>query len=147
MIAHLKEPNQWLQDMGKRRLQNVVTVALANKRARTIWAMLGPGGISRRGISPASGALFAMLALEHVQRQQAGRLQGRRQEPTRRRSAVDQPDHSHVRAECSGNVDVYIFDNILIVKLQPPPFCCPARRHPCMPGRRPRWPSASKLPM
>lgn len=39
----LREPSQWLRDMGKRRPQNVVTVALANKMARTIWAMLAHG--------------------------------------------------------------------------------------------------------
>lgn len=33
-------PSQWLQEISKRRPPNVVTVALANKIARTIWAVL-----------------------------------------------------------------------------------------------------------
>lgn len=37
---HTKEPTKWLQDIGQRRPSNVVTVALANKMARTIWAVL-----------------------------------------------------------------------------------------------------------
>jgi transposase len=40
VLMHTKEPGQWLQDIGKRRPPNVVTVALANKIARTIWALL-----------------------------------------------------------------------------------------------------------
>lgn len=39
-LMHAKEPGKWLQDIGKRRPANVVTVALANKMARTIWALL-----------------------------------------------------------------------------------------------------------
>ena len=35
-----KEPVQWVQELKKRRPANVVIVALANKMARTIWAML-----------------------------------------------------------------------------------------------------------
>lgn len=35
-----KEPSKWLQNIGQRRPPNVVTVALANKMARTIWAVL-----------------------------------------------------------------------------------------------------------
>jgi transposase len=40
VLTHAKEPSKWLQDIGKRRPPNVVTVALANKMARTIWALL-----------------------------------------------------------------------------------------------------------
>jgi transposase len=40
IMAHNKEPGKWLEDIGKRRPPNVVTVALANKMARTIWAVL-----------------------------------------------------------------------------------------------------------
>lgn len=40
VLMHTKEPYRWLQDIGKRRPPNVVTVALANKIARTIWALL-----------------------------------------------------------------------------------------------------------
>jgi transposase len=35
-----KESKQWIQELTKRRPANVVIVALANKMARTIWAML-----------------------------------------------------------------------------------------------------------
>jgi transposase len=38
-----KEQSQWIQDIGKRRPRNVVIVALANKIARTIWALLANG--------------------------------------------------------------------------------------------------------
>lgn len=40
VLQHAKTPSKWLQDIGKRRPSNVVTVALANKMARTIWAVL-----------------------------------------------------------------------------------------------------------
>jgi transposase len=40
VLMHARESSQWLQDIGKRRPANVVTVALANKMARTIWAVL-----------------------------------------------------------------------------------------------------------
>ena len=39
-LTHAKEPSRWLQELGQRRPPNVVTVALANKMARTIWAVL-----------------------------------------------------------------------------------------------------------
>jgi transposase len=37
---HTKAPSKWLEEIGHRRPPNVVTVALANKMARTIWAVL-----------------------------------------------------------------------------------------------------------
>lgn len=40
MLAHAKEPSQWLQEITKRRPLNVIAVAMANKTARTIWALL-----------------------------------------------------------------------------------------------------------
>ena len=40
VLAHTKEPSTWLEEIGKRRPPNVVAVALANKTARTIWALL-----------------------------------------------------------------------------------------------------------
>jgi hypothetical protein len=40
VLAHAKEPSAWVQEICKRRPPNVVTVALANKMARTIWALL-----------------------------------------------------------------------------------------------------------
>lgn len=40
VLRHAKEPGAWLQELSKRRPPNVVTVALANKMARTIWALL-----------------------------------------------------------------------------------------------------------
>ncbi|MDR6861388.1 transposase [Variovorax guangxiensis] len=40
VLAHAKEPDSWVEQMKKRRPANVVTVALANKMARTIWAVL-----------------------------------------------------------------------------------------------------------
>ncbi|MGS1076281.1 IS110 family transposase [Burkholderia glumae] len=40
VLAHAKEPGPWVEGMKKRRPSNVVVVALANKMARTIWAVL-----------------------------------------------------------------------------------------------------------
>lgn len=40
VLLHAKEKGKWLEELGKRRPPNVVIVALANKMARTIWAML-----------------------------------------------------------------------------------------------------------
>ena len=40
VLAHAKEPGPWVEQISKRRPPNVVTVALANKMARTIWAVL-----------------------------------------------------------------------------------------------------------
>ncbi len=38
-----KDPGKWLEELSKRKPPNVVIVALANKMARTIWAMLAHG--------------------------------------------------------------------------------------------------------
>lgn len=40
VLMHAKQPGAWVDELGKRRPSNVVVVALANKMARTIWAML-----------------------------------------------------------------------------------------------------------
>lgn len=40
VLTNSKEPGKWVEDMKKRRPPNVVVVALANKMARTIWAVL-----------------------------------------------------------------------------------------------------------
>jgi len=40
VLCHMKEPGAWVEQMQKRRPPNVVTVALANKMARMIWAVL-----------------------------------------------------------------------------------------------------------
>jgi transposase len=40
VLTHAKEPSPWVEQISKRRPPNVVTVALANKMARTIWAVL-----------------------------------------------------------------------------------------------------------
>lgn len=40
VLTHAKDPGPWLGEMRKRRPANVVIVALANKMARTIWAVL-----------------------------------------------------------------------------------------------------------
>lgn len=40
VICRTKTPSMWLQQITQRRPANVVVVALANKIARTIWAML-----------------------------------------------------------------------------------------------------------
>lgn len=41
MSMHLsKDPGPWVDQLCKRRPKNVVVAALANKMARTIWALL-----------------------------------------------------------------------------------------------------------
>lgn len=40
VLHHAKTPSPWLQQLSQRRPPNVVIVALANKMARTIWAVL-----------------------------------------------------------------------------------------------------------
>ena len=40
VLQHAKDPGPWVQQLGQRRPPNVVIVALANKMARTIWAVL-----------------------------------------------------------------------------------------------------------
>ncbi|WP_321959438.1 IS110 family transposase [Burkholderia cenocepacia] len=40
VLSHAKEPGLWIEQIKKRRPTNVVIVALANKIARTIWAVL-----------------------------------------------------------------------------------------------------------
>ncbi|HKR42691.1 MAG TPA: IS110 family transposase [Paraburkholderia sp.] len=40
VLSHSREPGPWIEQMSKRRPVNVVIVALANKIARTIWAIL-----------------------------------------------------------------------------------------------------------
>jgi len=43
VLHHAKEPSEWLKQISLRRPSNVVAVALANKMARTIWAILVHG--------------------------------------------------------------------------------------------------------
>jgi transposase len=40
VLQHGKEPGPWVDQMLRRRPKNLVVVALANKMARTIWAVL-----------------------------------------------------------------------------------------------------------
>lgn len=40
VLTHAREPGPWVEQIKKRRPSNVVIVALANKIARTIWAIL-----------------------------------------------------------------------------------------------------------
>ena len=40
VLTHVKDPGSWVQQMKQRRPTNVIVVALANKIARTIWAVL-----------------------------------------------------------------------------------------------------------
>ncbi|GHA79460.1 putative family 20 transposase [Formosimonas limnophila] len=40
VLTHAKQPTIWVEQISKRRPKNVVAVALANKMARTIWALL-----------------------------------------------------------------------------------------------------------
>jgi len=40
VVTRAKDPGRWVEQMTKRRPRNVVVVALANKMARMIWAVL-----------------------------------------------------------------------------------------------------------
>jgi len=57
VLTHSKSPPEWLTELVKRRPKNVAVVAMANKMARTIWALMAhertyqAGYVSR----PASG--------------------------------------------------------------------------------------------
>ena len=48
VIEHAKDKPQWLQQMLARRPPNVVVVALANKTARTAWALVAHGRAYQR---------------------------------------------------------------------------------------------------
>ena len=54
------ELDPWLKGLLSRRPKNVAIVALANKMARTIWALLAYGREFDRGWSPASMPAPAM---------------------------------------------------------------------------------------
>ncbi|WP_421380717.1 IS110 family transposase (plasmid) [Paraburkholderia sp. DD10] len=43
VLTNMKEPGPWVEQIKKRRPTNVVVVALANKMARMIWAVLAHG--------------------------------------------------------------------------------------------------------
>jgi len=49
VLQHAKTPGPWVEQMRKRRPPNVLIVALANKMARTIWAVLAHGGSYQKG--------------------------------------------------------------------------------------------------
>ncbi|CAB3808870.1 IS110 family transposase ISBcen5 [Paraburkholderia ultramafica] len=40
VLSHSKDPGAWIEQFVKRRHANVAIVAIANKMARTIWAIL-----------------------------------------------------------------------------------------------------------
>ncbi len=40
VLTHSKAPPEWLTELAKRRPKNVAVVAMANKMARTIWALM-----------------------------------------------------------------------------------------------------------
>lgn len=49
VLQHAKASGPWVEQMSKRRPPNVVIVALANKMARTIWAVLAHGRSYQKG--------------------------------------------------------------------------------------------------
>jgi transposase len=49
VVTQAKEPGLWLKNMKQRRPLNGVVVALANKMARTIWAVLAHGRAYQKG--------------------------------------------------------------------------------------------------
>jgi transposase len=40
VLTHQKNPDEWVLELTRRRPRNVAVVAMANKTARTIWALL-----------------------------------------------------------------------------------------------------------
>jgi len=53
------EPESWLRKLMARRNKNVATVALANKNARIIWALLAKGRTYEQNYTPAPKAVTA----------------------------------------------------------------------------------------
>jgi len=49
VLTHAKEPGPWVEQIRGRRPLNVVIVALANKMARTIWAILAHDRLYQKG--------------------------------------------------------------------------------------------------
>lgn len=56
VLTHAKEPGPWIEQMKQRRPLNVVVVAIANKMARTIWAILAHGRAYQKGYVSAKSA-------------------------------------------------------------------------------------------
>jgi transposase len=56
VLANAKEPGPWVEQLKKRRPANVVVIALANKLARIIWAVLAHGRRYEKGYSNARPA-------------------------------------------------------------------------------------------
>ncbi len=49
VLSHSREPGAWIEQLTKRRHRNVAIVAIANKMARTIWAVLAHGTSYEKG--------------------------------------------------------------------------------------------------
>ena len=65
VIQHAKDKPKWLEQLLARRPLNVVVVALANKMARTAWALIAHGRAYQRdwqSASPGGGAAQAVAA-------------------------------------------------------------------------------------
>jgi transposase len=65
VIEHAKEKPEWLQELLARRPKNVAVVALANKMARTAWAIVAHGRAYQRdwkSSKPGSGCAKAAAA-------------------------------------------------------------------------------------
>lgn len=52
VIQNAREPGEWVTNLLKRRPINVASVALANKMARIIWAVLAQGRPYRKEVAP-----------------------------------------------------------------------------------------------
>jgi transposase len=48
VLAHTKQPGAWVEQIKQRKSANVAAAALANKMARTIWAVLAHGQAYRK---------------------------------------------------------------------------------------------------
>jgi len=57
VLINAKDPGSWVEQMKQRRHPNVVTVALANRIARTIWAVLAHDRPYQKGYVSAKPAL------------------------------------------------------------------------------------------
>jgi transposase len=65
VIEHAKDKPKWLQELLARRPMKVAVVALANKMARTAWALIAHGRAYQRdwqSAKPGSGAAQAVAA-------------------------------------------------------------------------------------
>jgi transposase len=67
VLIHNKEPSEWVRGLVGRRPMNVAVVAIANKLARTLWALLAHGRTYQRGYEGQPGVKTVAVKTEAQQ--------------------------------------------------------------------------------